>query len=325
VSSIVATSIDASGPLLGDEDAKMPITDQYWDMFEAFMVEHKRMYSSPREKLKKFANFRENMLEAEWLNDMHNGTAEFGPTIFSDMSKQEFINTILSPRSGKQLPELNATKLHVGQYTPTKNWVTEKKVTPIRHQLSCGSCWAHCSLGEIESRLLIRGNPAYSLSVQQLVDCDRTSYGCDGGFENAAMVYVFTNGGVMQEANYRYTGVRGTCRYSARTDNIKLPSRNVYQPASTDPTAVYDFIYNHGPSTSAMDATLIQNYRGGIFNVPSSSCPSINHCVMIVGYDSTQNYFLIKNSWGTSWGEQGYIRINSRSCMVNVRIYGSSA
>jgi len=303
-----------------------PNTEKYWPQFEAFMHEHRRLYGGLQEKLHRFLIFRDNMYESEKLNFLHNGTAEFGVTQFSDLTKQEFVQkflmTNLQPYP-QNLTQLYGEHHHLHAYPASVDWVTSGKVTPVRNQGECGSCWAHCALGEIESRMLIKYGKTYSLSVQQLVDCDAGSLGCNGGYENGAFSYIYNAGGVNQEAYYRYAGYKGSCRYVRRTDDIKLPTGQAYKPASTDPTAIYDFVAK-GPATAALDATPLQNYRSGVLNMASSSCPSINHCVLIVGYDSTQSYFKIKNTWGTTWGEAGYFRINARSCMVNMRIYGSS-
>jgi len=264
------------------------------------------------------------MEKAAVLNEQHNGTATFGPTIFSDLSAEEFAKKILS--SLVNPPKINnETKLYdnVGAYPATYDWTSLGKVTSVKDQGQvCGSCWAFTALGEMESQVLIKRSTTYQLSTQQLVDCDPYDSGCQGGFYDRAWNYISQAGGVVNHVDYPYQGGKYSCRFNAAKVAVRL-SRAGGMACGTSAAAIYQFVKDHGPSAAALDATPLQNYRSGVLNQSPSYCGNLNHAVLITGYDSNVGSLTVRNSWGASWGEKGYFRITPTSCLINNHIMGS--
>jgi len=190
-------------------------------------------------------------------------------------------------------------------------------VTPVKDQGSCGSCWAFSATGATESQYAIATGTLNSLSEQELVDCS-TAYGnagCDGGFMDSAFLYIKANEGLSLESDYPYTGKDGTCEKSSYThydpiDGFQLVARD-------NETAMMIAVYN-GPISVGIQANqfAFQFYSNGILDGICGT--SIDHGVLLVGYgvDNGDKYWVVKNSWGTDWGEDGYIRI-CRDCGKN--------
>jgi len=191
------------------------------------------------------------------------------------------------------------------------NWVTKGAVTPVKNQGSCGSCWAFSTTGALEGLHFIQTGKLVSLSEQNLVDCDTTCNGCNGGLMDLAFDFVKKEGGLDTEASYQYEGQDASCRFKSSsvgaTDSghVDVPKKS----ASALRTAL-----NKQPVSIAIEADTMtfQYYDGGVLN--SKDCgTSLDHGVLAVGYgnEGGQDYFLVKNSWGPSWGESGYIKIGA--------------
>jgi len=178
------------------------------------------------------------------------------------------------------------------------DWTTKGAVSAIKNQGQCGSCWAFSTTGAIESAYLLQGN-SVNLSEQQLVDCSGSygNHGCGGGWMDSAFAYVKDHG-LKTEDEYPYKAVNQQCDAS---------SGGQYKISGFIDTPGCDNLLNtlsQRPVSVAVDASTWSLYRGGVL----STCgTSINHGVLVVG--ATSEYTKIKNSWGTSWGEAGYIRI----------------
>lgn len=182
------------------------------------------------------------------------------------------------------------------------------KLTPIRNQGNCGSCWAFSAQATIADVMALHGKGALDLSEQFMVSCDRQSSGCNGGWFHTAFQLVKTGGNVM-ESTMPYRASDTSCPSGlAKIDKIVN-----WQELSGEVATVEDIkkaIYLYGPvSVAVAVAGQFQNYRSGIYN--ESSAGQINHAVNIVGWDetTTPKHWIMRNSWGTGWGENGYMRI----------------
>merc|ERR1712046_14452 len=187
-------------------------------------------------------------------------------------------------------------------------------VSPVKNQGSCGSCWAFSTVGSLEGRSQIAKGNLQQFSEQQFVDCDKGfgDHGCRGGLMDQAFKYLMQSKGACTEDSYGYSGKRGTCEID--TCDVGLPASDVtgYQDVDQDITALKEAL-SHGPVSVAVCAmTVFQFYFGGI--VSTNLCgAALDHGVLAVGYGSEngKNYWKVKNSWGASWGEHGYIRLNA--------------
>ncbi|ETO07842.1 cathepsin l [Reticulomyxa filosa] len=216
------------------------------------------------------------------------------------------------------------------------DWTEKGVVTPVKNQGNCGSCWAFSATGSMECDYAIKTGILTSLSEQQLVDCSGSfgNYGCSGGWYYYAWQYAEQAGGLCTETEYPYTGVDGTCNTNSCKTKYNLPSAFTDITAE-DPSAL-EVAASEGCVSVAIEVILqnfclrtnknkikikadqfaFQYYSSGILNGTCGT--NIDHAVLVVGYGTLngQDYWKVKNSWGTSWGEQGYVLI-CRNCDEN--------
>ena len=193
------------------------------------------------------------------------------------------------------------------------DWREKGVVNEVKDQASCGSCWAFSTCQAQESVFAINFGKLQSLSEQNLVDCVTTCDGCNGGLMTNAFDYVVKkqSGLFMLESDYPYTGVDGTCKFKKSKGTSKCTGyKNVKENSEKD---LAGKIAKYGPASIAIDAShwSFQLYSSGIYDEPSCSSYNLDHGVGCVGFGSegSKNYWIVRNSWGTSWGEGGYIRM----------------
>jgi len=191
------------------------------------------------------------------------------------------------------------------------DWVTKGVVTPVKNQGDCGSCWAFSTTGSTECNTAISTGVLNSLSEQQLVDCSDAegNEGCDGGLMDDAFEYIIKEGGLCSETEYPYTGVDGTCK--ATSCGTKYNPIKSYTDVKTDNEADLETAVTTGCVSVAIEADqyAFQYYSSGVL---TGTCgTSLDHGVLVVGYgvDGDTDYWLVKNSWGDTWGEAGYVMI----------------
>lgn len=216
---------------------------------------------------------------------------------FTAFTQEEFESRYL----GAQLPaDFHPLVGDEGIAVPNDvDWVSQGKVSPIKNQGACGSCWAFSATGVMESWSLFNGK-AVSLSEQQLVDCSRSygNQGCNGGWPSSALNYV-KDKGITSESDYPYKAHTNSCVKNG--GDFHIAGYSSYSGC----TNLANALASH-PVSVTVDARNWPHYASGVF----TNCGSqIDHAVLAVGM--TSSYWKIKNSWGTSWGESGYIRIGS--------------
>lgn len=195
------------------------------------------------------------------------------------------------------------------------DWRDKGAVTRVKDQGSfCGSCWSFATTGAIEGQYFLKTGHLLSLSEQNLVDCSQPfgNFGCNGGYINRAFLYIIQSGGIKTEETYPYRGVEGSCRspfYSAGAqihDYVTIRRSNE--------TKLQEAIATIGPIPVYIDASLpsLHHYSRGIYYDHHCDSSNMNHAVLVVGYGTDEHerdYYIVKNSWGTSWGDGGYFRI----------------
>ncbi|EAR84061.1 papain family cysteine protease (macronuclear) [Tetrahymena thermophila SB210] len=246
-------------------------------------------------------------------------TGTMGITQFFDLTRDEFAATYLTERLTDNNEPI-AEDIPIDSSTNI-NWVTEEKVTDVKNQGSCGSCWTFSATGAVESALIIAGKAERSinLSEQQLVDCCTAEYdnaGCNGGNKDQAFRYIESNP-ITTEANYPYKAVNQKCntQKAALTPNYTISNYKQVNASTNDLAEALKI----QPIAISVDASNWSFYTGGIF----SNCNNTthNHAVLLVGFQN--DAWIVKNSWGTTWGENGYIRLkNGNTCgLANVPYY----
>jgi KDEL-tailed cysteine endopeptidase len=183
------------------------------------------------------------------------------------------------------------------------DWVARGAVSPVKDQSSCGSCWAFSTVAAIESAYLQKKKRLLDLSEQQLVDCVYNRDGCDGGWMDTAYDYIrYFNRGIELESEYPYTATY-TPRLCPQTGSIKI--RGYVDSQDTSCKELRRWV-KRGPVSVALSANNWGAYRSGVFTACGTS---VNHAVLLVGWDSNRNW-RIKNSWGTGWGDNGFMTIS---------------
>jgi len=306
--------------------------------FSEFMARFNKTYAV-NEKSERFRNFQENLKRIEKQNE-NSKHAKFGINKFSDMSAEEFAQTMLMPKvSAKALATsclLNGitspaySKSQVKALPTSWDWTAKGAVTPVKNQGQCGSCWTFSVTGCMEGQWFLKGNKLTSFSEQNIVDCSHgccylpgygnvCNQGCNGGWQWNAYFDIVGWGGIETEAEYPYQGITGECQM--KKSKLMAPIKNYTCLSTTTKAATDDqmmaYVYAHGPISIALDATLLMSYEGGIIDpfFPSWECdPSqLDHALLIVGWGQERNwigemtnYWYVKNSWGADWGDNGY-------------------
>ncbi|XP_063690221.1 cathepsin F-like [Bolinopsis microptera] len=282
--------------------------------FEVFMLKHERVYETEEEHNVRYWTFYKNMAKWELYNKAEQGTATYGMNQFADLTEEEFSKHYLSPVTSKGMNMLNslpeAEEVDVADTPAEMDWRTKNAVTPVKNQGQCGSCWAFSTTGNIEGRWAIKNGTLVSLSEQELVDCDKVDLGCNGGLPFQAYAEIMRLGGLETEEDYPYTGRGGACKFDGSKVAVDITGR---EKVSTDEKKIAAYVAANGPVSIGLNAAAMQFYTGGVSHPLSFLCePSgIDHGVVIVGYgtESGKDYWLIKNSWGATWGEKGYYKL----------------
>jgi len=294
-----------------------------FQLFQDYIKDYQKQYASVEEFAERYVHFQENLQMIAELN-RSNGLATYGVNKFTDMSPEEFkaaylgfdpkMSTPPAARVRRPRRNLNATAV---------DWRTKGAVSAVKDQAQCGSCWAFSATEEIESMWFLGGHTMELLSPQQIVSCDTTDYGCQGGWTTDAFNYVKKAGGIEDNADYPYTsggGVTGVCKVNSAKFHVKITGFEYATPpcqqggscTTQDETTMAKNCASTGPISVCVNAASWQFYTGGII---TDNCPGawddLDHCVQVVGYNtsgSTQ-YWIVRNSWNTNWGEQGYLYV----------------
>jgi len=261
-----------------------------------------------------------------------NPRATFGVTKFSDLTPEEFSKMNgFRPEKFVRPPPKNFSepqKPHHPNFRgcspdPTNyDWFASCGVcTPVYDQGQCGSCWAFSATETLESYFALDGGSVEQLSMQQVVDCDTSDSGCNGGEPTTAYQYIEGAGGLDPLADYPYTAEDGTCNFNSGEVVATVVNYNsldgesgLYQQTSSS---------SGGPVSVCVDASSWQDYSGGVL----TSCGNdVDHCVQLTGYANYGQdgaYWIVRNSWGTDWGQDGFIWIAIGQDLCSIGDYGT--
>jgi cathepsin F len=290
-------------------------------LFVKFLNQHNKRYPSV-ELSERFLIFAEN-IKNHGSHLLLEKNPKFSP--FFDLSEKEFSQLYLTLRTDDLIQTGEQLNIEINDDVPTNfDWRDHGAVTPVKDQGSCGSCWTFSTTGNIEGINAIKTGVIIQLSESQILDCDNVNQGCNGGWMHQAMIYV-KNNGIESENDYPYKPLKRNCKHdeskvAVRIDDYKFITN--LKPRDED--EIKAILYQNGPLSIALDATPFQFYSEGILD---KNCNNkyLNHAVLIVGYGEDANgtkFWVIKNSWGSSWGEHGYVRLirGKGKCGVNTYV-----
>jgi cathepsin L len=295
-----------------------PSEAEFQQYFVSFVKTYNKQYPSD-EFFARYAIFKANHNKIRVHNAEHAAgkhTYTMAVNEFADMTFTEFHSKMTGfvPTDSSVLRAANGNGPHLNVKAPmaSVDWRTKNAVTPVKNQQQCGSCWAFSTTGSTEGAHAIKTGKLVSLSEQQLVDCSAAqgNNGCNGGLMDQGFQYIISNKGITTEAAYPYTAADGSCKKGQTVAATLSSFVDVAQGSEADLLKAV----NVGPVSIAIEADqqCFQFYSGGVLSDPSCG-QQLDHGVLVVGYGTdsatNQDYWIIKNSWGASWGESGYIRL----------------
>jgi C1A family cysteine protease len=295
--------------------------------FEAWTKQYNKKYVADADYEHAYSNYLDNAVRVNKLNAESNGKTTYAMTKFADMSPAEFQKMYLNTKPGdiaKQLKEHGVAvaepKTAPNGLPDTWDWRLKNAVTPVKDQEQCGSCWAFSTTENLESMWFLAGNPIPTLGPQQLVDCDPQSQGCNGGWTYWAFEYLMTVAGQESEASYPYTAQTGTCNYNAalavatvKNYTFAVPPCESGPCTTQNENLLRSQLANVGPLAICVNAQPWQFYSSGVLSGCAGDAGDLDHCVQLVGYNWPQQYWIVRNSWNTNWGLEGYIYIETGS------------
>jgi hypothetical protein len=227
---------------------------------------------------------------------------------FGAMSEEKYKTGLVIPKDWKSKAKFESN-IRRGFGVPADfDWRTQKTLSPIMQQGNCGSCWAFSASATFRDNMIVQGGSLFTNSTQQVLDCNGKGYGCNGGFFDVDDYFV--SPGVSTESAYgAYVAKQNQCKNIPATARA-ISWHYVAQTSSGKPSdaEIKAAIYQWGPVSVgvAVDSNF-QNYSGGVFT--NCTGKQLNHAVQLVGWSDSGGYWIMRNSWGTSWGEQGYMRL----------------
>ncbi|XP_003489564.1 cathepsin L [Bombus vancouverensis nearcticus] len=298
------------------------LVNQEWTTFK---MEHNKVYKNDIEERFRMKIFMDNKHKIA----KHNGNYEMKKVSYKlkmnkygDMLHHEFVNT-LNGFNKSINTQLRSERLPIGAsfiepanvvLPKTVDWREHGAVTPVKDQGHCGSCWSFSATGALEGQHFRRTGILIPLSEQNLIDCSGKygNNGCNGGLMDQAFQYIKDNKGLDTEVTYPYEAENDKCRYNAANSGardvgyVDIPQGNEKKLKAAVATI--------GPVSVAIDAShqSFQFYSEGVYYEPECSSENLDHGVLAVGYGTDENgqdYWLVKNSWGETWGDNGYIKM----------------
>ena len=286
--------------------------------FNAWKETHNKVYQTHEEKAR-MEIFMDNVKFIEEYNAREDTTMTLGLNEYADLTHEEFRSMLTGSVNetntlNEYLKQEGSTYIEPANFEAPSSydWSQHGAVTPVKNQGHCGSCYSFSTTGGIEGQWFRKNNVLVSLSEQQIVDCSiwYGNHGCRGGLMTNSFQYVRYAGGLDTEQAYPYEAQQSYCRFQSAyvgarvTGYVRVPASEQYLKSA---------LASVGPISVAIDAShrSLQFYTGGIYYEPACSAYNLDHAVLAVGYGTSngEDYWIVKNSWGTYWGDSGYFKL----------------
>ncbi|XP_072924895.1 cathepsin L2-like isoform X3 [Hemitrygon akajei] len=291
-----------------------PALDEAWTSWKSF---HRKQYQEENINYRRMV-WEKNMRYIEQHNLEHSmGKHSFtvGMNQFGDLTLEEFKQLRLNTDKRKEV-ENSTWKIFAqqenAQLPPHVDWRPKGYVTPVKDQGQCGSCWAFSTTGVLEGQVFNKTGKLISLSEQYLMDCSRTvgNAGCNGGSVMASFAFI-KDQGIASEQSYPYVAKNGDCKFEQ--SDIVATCKGVTQIRKDSEADLAAAVATVGPISAGIDAEhrSFMLYKSGIFYEPHCSTVDLDHGILVVGYgmENQKPYWIVKNSWGSNWGNKGYVHM----------------
>nr|AID50178.1 cysteine protease family cathepsin 1 [Bursaphelenchus mucronatus] len=295
---------------------------QQFNQFFQHIAKFNKDYKDESTVQTRFQRFQDSLKNIETLKKQ-NPLAEFGPTQFSDLSREEFLAKHTGIKGIADIKEIHAdatqAPIRAKRATPaSKDWRAQLGVSAIKDQKGCGCCYAFAAVAAIESQNMIKNGVELDLSEQQAVSCtyNQPTYdnngGCNGGFSSGVLRYAI-NKGLTFESNWAYTSGDTFTVPSCQTKPVTIKAVSQVQLPAGNEANMGSVVGSTGPIVTYIDAGPLQSYVSGILDpVEPAGGYQITPAVLTVGYGTSQGlpYWIVKNSWSSYWGEYGFFRVS---------------
>lgn len=329
-------SSEEERPLLFNEEANI-VESPEASLFNQFKIKHGRVYDTDEEHALRFRIFKQNLFQIRQLNKFELGTAIYDVTDFADLTFEEYKQrTGLWKRTEDESNDIRNPLADIPdiELPVSFDWREHQAVTPVKNQGGCGSCWAFSVTGNIEGLHAVKYGNLESYSEQELVDCDKTDAGCNGGLPDNAYKAIESIGGLELETEYPYKARQSkSCGFNKTLSHARVTGAIDFK--EKDEVGIAKWLSVNGPVSIGINANAMQFYRGGVSHPWKALCSSksLDHGVLLVGFgiaeypmfNKTLPYWIVKNSWGPKWGEQGYYRVYRGDNTCGVSSMASSA
>ena len=306
------------------------LDSKIFSQFQKFIKKFKKNYSSINEFMSRYIVFKKNYIE---IMNSEKSSYNKGINEFSDLTTQEFKKKYLNLNyDAMAASNFDPYHLKISNDAPESlDWRNLNRVVPsVKSMGVCSASYAFSTVGNLEGLYAEHFGKLVDLSTSVIIDCDTKDSGCNGGLMEYTLAWLKDNG-IMTEADYPSHSYQSECKIDIdkcvhmRITGFEKLGKGSSTFICADEEEMKEFLYKKGPVSVALNADPLQTYSSGIIDLPSAKCPyyGINHCALLVGYGSDAttglDYWIVKNFWGSSWGESGYFRIRrgNGTCGIN--------